>query len=127
MVEVDETQLALLLGDLFGEGLLCALLQARALRFQLFLALAVGLALLGPPALGMGLGFPLGLRLVARFGEDESRPALGPWLWGINGACGVCASGLALGSSMTWGIPVTLFFGALCYFALLFCTRKLAV
>ena len=89
--------------------------------------IAGGLAVVALPALGMGLGFPLGLRLVARFGEDETRPALGPWLWGINGACGVCASGLALGSSMTWGIPATLFFGALCYFALIFCTRRLAL
>jgi hypothetical protein len=90
------------------------------------LRIAGGLGVVALPALGMGLGFPLGLRLVARFGEDESRPALGPWLWGINGACGVCASGLALGSSMTWGIPATLFFGAICYFALLLCTRRLA-
>ena len=85
-----------------------------------------GLAVIALPALGMGLGFPLGLRLVARFGEDESRPALGPWLWGINGACGVCASGLALGTSMVWGIPVTLLVGASCYLLLLVCTRKLA-
>jgi hypothetical protein len=86
-----------------------------------------GLAVVALPALGMGLGFPLGLRLVARFGDDASRPALGPWLWGINGACGVCASGLALGCSMVWGIPVTLAIGAACYLCLLACTHKLAV
>jgi hypothetical protein len=50
---------------------------------------------------------------------------LGPWLWGINGAAGVCASGLALGCSMVWGVPVTLGVGAACYLLLLGCTARL--
>jgi spermidine synthase len=86
----------------------------------------VGLALVGVPGLGLGLGFPLGLRLVAPLGDDPLRPSLGPWLWGINGACGVLASGLALGSSMSWGIAATLGVGAGCYAATLLCTRRLA-
>ena len=84
----------------------------------------ISLLLVAPPALGLGLGFPLGLRLAERMearvlGEDSVREhhgaALGPWLWGINGACGVCASGLALGTSMVFGIDVTLLIGAGCY------------
>ena len=63
----------------------------------------VGLVCVAVPALGMGLGFPLGLRLIQRRRELDGGPELGPWLWGINGAAGVCASGLALGSSMAWG------------------------
>ncbi len=86
----------------------------------------VGLALLGPPALGMGLGFPLGLRLVGLRGGD-ARPDIGPWLWGINGAFGVCASGLALGTSMVWGVPATLGVGVGCYALLLLCTRALVI
>lgn len=87
-----------------------------------------GVAIVGVPALGMGLGFPLGLRLVARLREgedDDTRPDLGPWMWGVNGACGVVASGLALTCSMAWGIMTTLFLGAGCYVALMACTSVL--
>jgi hypothetical protein len=71
--------------------------------------------LIAPPALAMGLCFPLGLRLV-REARGEAAPDITPWLWGVNGACGVCASGLALGTSMVWGIQATLAIGAVCYF-----------
>ena len=85
----------------------------------------VGVATVAVPALGMGLGFPLGLRLVQRRRGLDGGPELGPWLWGINGAAGVCASGLALGCSMVWGVPTTLGVGAACYLALLACTWRL--
>lgn len=85
----------------------------------------VALLTVAVPALGMGLGFPLGLRLVQRRRELDGGPDLGPWLWGINGAAGVCASGLALACSMIWGVPVTLGVGAGCYALLLACTRRL--
>lgn len=78
-------------------------------------------AIIAPPALAMGLCFPLGLRLV-RHARAEAPDELTPWLWGVNGACGVCASGLALGTSMAWGISTTLAIGALCYLALPICT-----
>jgi spermidine synthase len=89
------------------------------------LRIFVAIALVAVPALGMGLGFPLGLRLVERI-REPSQPPLGPWMWGINGACGVVASGLALTCSMAWGIATTLGVGASCYLALLACTAKLA-
>ncbi|MDC0667139.1 hypothetical protein [Nannocystis radixulma] len=82
----------------------------------------LSIALIAPPALGMGSCFPLGLRLVERAGGH----AVTPWLWGINGAFGVCASGLALGTSMTWGISTTMAVGAGCYLALVACARQLA-
>lgn len=82
-------------------------------------------ALIAPPALAMGLCFPLGLRLV-RAARAEASEDITPWLWGVNGACGVCASGLALGTSMAWGISTTLAIGALCYLALPMCTWWLA-
>lgn len=86
------------------------------------LRVALSLALIAPPALGMGLCFPLGLHLVERAGGR----ALTPWLWGVNGAFGVCASGLALGTSMTWGISATLLVGAACYLLLVPCALRLA-
>lgn len=82
----------------------------------------LSVALIAPPAVGMGLCFPLGLRLVERAGGH----AITPWLWGINGAFGVCASGLALGTSMTWGIGATMLVGAACYLLLVPCARRLA-
>ena len=85
----------------------------------------VGIAAVAVPALGMGVGFPLGLRLVQQRRELDGGPELGPWLWGINGAAGVCASGLALGTSMVWGVPTTLAVGAGCYLLLLACTWRL--
>jgi hypothetical protein len=90
----------------------------------------VSLALVAIPALGLGLGFPLGLRLCElmeqRRAPEQGRPRLGPWLWGINGAFGVCASGLGLGISMIWGIPTTLLVGALCYLLLPLATQRLS-
>ncbi len=105
----------------FASGPALAALSGAGLATRVL----AGLSLVGIPALGMGLGFPLGLRLVGRASPDPERPSLGPWLWGINGAFGVCASGLALGSSMVWGVPTTLVIGMVCYLALLPCTRLL--
>lgn len=86
---------------------------------------AVSLALVAVPGLGMGVGFPLGLRLVDRLASADQRIGLGPWMWGLNGACGVVASGLALTCSMVWGIGTTLAVGAGCYLLLLACTASL--
>ncbi|HET8937445.1 MAG TPA: hypothetical protein VFN67_28575, partial [Polyangiales bacterium] len=98
------------------------------------LRILISLLLIAPTALTLGLGFPLGLRLCERMelkllGADtlaqHHGSALGPWLWGINGACGVCASGLALGTSMVFGINTTLLLGALCYLLLPLATLHL--
>ena len=90
--------------------------------------IAVSLGILLLPALAMGLCFPLGLRLCEQMesARTGAEPRLGPWLWGINGAFGVCASGLALACSMVWGVPVTLGVGAACYLLLPLATRRLA-
>jgi spermidine synthase len=89
--------------------------------------IVVSLGILLLPSLAMGLCFPLGLRLCERMetARTGAAPRLGPWLWGINGAFGVCASGLALACSMVWGVPVTLGVGAACYLLLLAATRRL--
>ena len=90
--------------------------------------IAVSLGILLLPGLAMGLCFPLGLRLCEQMesARTGATPRLGPWLWGINGAFGVCASGLALASSMVWGVPVTLAIGAACYLLLPLATLRLA-
>lgn len=86
--------------------------------------IVLSIALVGVPALGLGLCFPLGLRMCERVTDDRDAD-LGPWLWGINGAAGVCASGLALACSIVWGISTTLIVGGVCYLVLLVCTRHL--
>jgi spermidine synthase len=86
---------------------------------------ALGVLLVAIPAVGLGLGFPTGLRLVRLRQSIVGGPDLGPWLWGINGAFGVSAGGLGLGCSMVLGVPVTLGIGALCYAALIPCTLQL--
>jgi spermidine synthase len=91
--------------------------------------IAVSLGVLLLPGLAMGLCFPLGLRLCEQMesARTGTTARLGPWLWGINGAFGVCASALALASSMVWGVPVTLAIGAACYVLLPLATFRLAV
>jgi hypothetical protein len=97
------------------------------------LRIAVSLLLIAPTACALGLGFPLGLGLCERLerkrlgGDREPGSALGPWLWGINGAFGVCASGLALGTSMVFGVEVTLLVGGVCYLLLPLATARLFI
>jgi hypothetical protein len=65
-----------------------------------------------PAGVLMGFGFPTGMRLV---NAVDPRPT--PWFWGVNGAAGVLASGIATGVSITTSIDVTLRLGALAYLA----------
>ncbi len=110
-------------------GLVALLLDATTLGSagaSLGTRIAIGIAMVAVPAAAMGIGFPLGLRLASRAAaRDPARAELGPWLWGINGACGVVASGVGLTISMAFGITSTLLLGALCYLALVACTRRL--
>ena len=66
-----------------------------------------------PLAFGLGFCFPVGLRLVGR-----GAPALNAWMWGINGACGVMASIVAVMVSMWVGIEANLLIAAALYFLL---------
>ena len=61
----------------------------------------------------MGFGFFTGMRLVDLI---NSRPL--PWVWGVNGAAGVLASGVAVGCSVSTSINVTVRLGAVAYLAL---------
>ena len=94
----------------------------ESLMFDSILARgAVSVALIAPAGLLMGLGFPTGLRLVGRI---DAR--LTPWLWGVNGAAGVLAAGLAVACSIGFSIDVTIRLGGLCYIVLLAAAWPLA-
>jgi hypothetical protein len=47
----------------------------------------------------------------------DPRPT--PWLWGVNGAAGVLAAGLAVASSIGFSIDITIRVGGFCYILLL--------
>jgi hypothetical protein len=66
--------------------------------------------LIVPGGFLMGWGFPTGMRIISRV---DRRPT--PWFWGINGACGVLASALAVGVSIAYGISATILIGGICY------------
>jgi spermidine synthase len=74
-------------------------------------AISVGVIL--PIGLLMGFGFPLGMRLVI---SRDDRPT--PWFWGVNGAAGVLAAGLAVATSIAFSIDTTIRVGAVCYLLL---------
>jgi hypothetical protein len=97
--------LPLWLPDLLHSSLAAATLPWRALT---------SVAVIFPAGLLMGFGFPTGMRLVTRL---DAR--LTPWLWGVNGAAGVLAAGLAVACSIGFSIDVTIRVGGVCY-ALLF-------
>jgi spermidine synthase len=75
---------------------------------------AIAILSILPAGLMMGNAFPMGMRVVSTLGADRASP----WYWGINGATGVLASGLAIACSITFSIDVTLWFGAGCYLAI---------
>lgn len=72
-------------------------------------------AVIFPAGLLMGYGFPTGMRLIT--GLDAQ---LAPWLWGVNGASGVLAAGVAVACSIGFSIDVTIRVGGVCYAIILF-------
>jgi hypothetical protein len=97
--------LPLWLPDLLHSSLAAATLPWRALASA---------AVIFPAGLLMGFGFPTGMRLVTRV---DAR--LTPWLWGVNGAAGVLAAGIAVACSIGFSIDVTIRVGGTCYALLL--------
>jgi fumarate reductase subunit D len=71
---------------------------------------AVVLAVLAPLSILLGLGFPIGMRLVGSACDLATA-----WLWGVNGACGVLASVGAVAVSMWFGIHRNLWLAAATY------------
>ena len=81
----------------------------------LWARIACVIAVISPVAFLLGLGFPLGLRLVNRISDSAT-----PWMWGINGAASVLAAVFSVAISMTFGIHTNLYIAALLYGALTF-------
>jgi hypothetical protein len=75
---------------------------------------AVVVAFLAPVATLLGFFFPTGLRAVGAVS-----PSATAWMWGVNGACGVLGSVVAVGISMWVGIQANLFAAAILYGTLL--------
>jgi hypothetical protein len=74
---------------------------------------AVVIAFLAPVATVLGFFFPTGLKAVGSLS-----PAATAWMWGVNGACGVLGSIVAVAISMWIGIQANLFAAAGIYGAL---------
>ncbi len=66
-----------------------------------------------PAGILIGLGFPTGMKLVI---ATDARPT--PWFWGINGAAGVLAAGLAVACSIGFSVDTTIRTGGACYLLL---------
>ena len=92
-----------------------------AARYDLVGRSLVVLAFTGPLSLLLGCAFPLGMRLVGRLS-----PAATAWMWGVNGACGVMASTIAVAVSMWVGIGANLWIAAALYALLAIPLRILA-
>src|SRR5205085_66589 len=79
-------------------------------RLELPARCAIVFVLTAVPSLLLGFCFPIGMRLVRTLGEGAM-----PWMWGVNGACGVLASVLAVAISMWAGIDTSLYVAIGCY------------
>jgi hypothetical protein len=86
----------------------------------IFVRAAISVGLMAPAGLLMGYGFPTGMRFVDALASHAT-----PWFWGINGAAGVLASGLAVLVSLAFSIHWTLIAGGVCYLILLLPLRAL--
>jgi hypothetical protein len=80
---------------------------------SLWVRCLIVLAFTAPVSLLLGQCFPMGMRLLGQASDASS-----PWMWGVNGACSVTASALAVGVSMWVGIDGSLVLAALLYLAL---------
>lgn len=103
-------RLGLLLGVLIVLGLVTPFVTGAFAAATTPVRIAVALALLLPMGFFMGMPFPMGMKFLT--GDLSS---MTPWLWGVNGAMSVCATILAVITSMSWGITASFFLGVLCY------------
>lgn len=86
--------------------------------FAIRVLLCTGLIM--PCGLLLGYGFPTGMRMT-----EAVAPRMTAWFWGINGACGVVASALAVLVGIGWGLDRTLLAGGCLYALLAFPALKL--
>ena len=89
---------------------LLPLLFDWALPFTLPVRIALGVFLLLPMGLLLGIPFPIGIRRLERR-QDE----LIPWAWASNGGASVLGASLAMIVALHVGFTVVLIGGAICY------------
>lgn len=97
-------------GAILVVGLLVQTVVEGTIHLGLPSRCIVVIALVTPVSLILGMFFPLGMRLVERLSPDAM-----PWMWGVNGACGVLASVAAVAISMWMGIAMTLYIALIGY------------
>jgi hypothetical protein len=85
---------------------------ARTIALGLAARTGVVLLYAAPLSILLGACFPWGVRLL------RAVPALVPWAWGLNGACGVLASVVAVGTSIWVGIDANFWTAGVIYLAL---------
>ncbi len=103
------------------EALLIPVAIEATMGWQLPGRTLVVAAFIVPLAFALGFCFPIGMRLVGRHSDR-----LTAWMWGVNGACGVIASILAVMASMWLGITSSLLCAAMLYALLALPMRRLA-
>jgi uncharacterized membrane protein len=81
--------------------------------------IAAAIIVLVPPAVLMGMAFPLGMRFAS-----ARVPTLTPWLWGVNGAASVLATVLAVVIALAWSISTAFWSGVVCYALAAWCLRS---
>jgi hypothetical protein len=102
--------LAVLAAVLVVAGLVTNPLIASFADSETPVRIAVSAALLAVMGVPMGMAFPIGMRIAV-----ESREALAPWLWGVNGATSVLASVLTVVIAMASGISSAFWTGVASY------------
>ena len=82
----------------------------HCLAFSLPVRILISVLLLAPVGLAMGVPFPVGIRLLG-----QTRPAMIPWAWAINGYASVLGSVMAVMLSIELGFMVVLILAAMIY------------
>jgi len=103
-------RMALLLASLIVFGALTPSAIRHDAAASTPIRIAISVAILAPLGFFMGMAFPIGMARALR-----EKPALAPWLWGINGAASVCASVLAVVIALGAGISMAFWVGVACY------------
>jgi SAM-dependent methyltransferase len=125
-IPLERRRTLLLIPALVG---LVTLLNAALIQFALEATVAwplwgrtlVVALFIAPPAFLMGHCFPIGIRLLGRHSDEVTA-----WMWGVNGACGVMASILAVMLSMWISIDAGLVLAAVLYLLLVIPMKRLA-
>ena len=103
--------LAMILAGTVLNALIVPNWLARTAGWDWTSRLAIAIGLIAPQALFMGMIFPLGVRRLTATGREEWLP----WMWGVNGVCGVIALVLGMLLAMNLSYTAVLLSGAAAY------------